>query len=468
MALNQRDNLAVFRDMSVPKAVMTMAIPTIISQLIVLIYNMADTFFIGRTGSPEMVAGASLVLPLFNISLSLSGLAGIGGGALISRLLGMDQKREARLVYSFSVYVALFASLLFSLLTLSFMHPMMNFLGASDRTYGFASSYAFFVIVIGGMPTVLSNTLATLIRSVGESKKAGFGITMGGLINIALDPLFMFVIFPKGNEIIGAAVATLISNTIACIYFIVSIKIMKSDVLRLSSPLRFPTRKSVLGIFGVGIPSSIATLLFDIDYMVIDRLMSGYGDVALAAVGIVLKVERLPLNIGIGICQGMMPIVAFNYASRNFERMNRVKWFSMVFGLITAAISILLYECFAPYIMRFFINDASTVEIGTRFLRIREIATPLMFLCFFHVYLFDGFGRGRYALFLGVMRWLCFNIPLLYILNSLIGMYGIVWTQSIADFFTVVLSLITYAVFSRKNFKSETKLESRVDALQTE
>lgn len=455
--MNQNTDLKkrteIFESMPVARAVRAMAIPTVISQLIVLIYNMADTIFIGQTDNPDMVAAASLILPVFNITLSLSGLAGIGGGAQISRLLGEKKTDEARKVYSFSVYLSVAAAALFSVGVLLFMEPLLRLLGADAGTDAFARSYAFFVIVCGGIPTVLSNTFSTLLRSVGESKKASFGITMGGLINIALDPLFMFVLLPDGMEIVGAGAATFLSNCIACGYFILTLCRMGGDsVLRLCAPTRLPPRRSLCQIFAVGVPSAVTTLLFDLDYVVIDRLMSGYTNVALAAVGIVLKAERLPLNVGVGICQGMMPIVAYNFSSGNYRRMAEVKRYALKLGLLCAVVSILLYEIFAGQILRLFIGDADTVALGTDFLRVRVLATPLMFLSFFHVYLFNGFGKGGYALFLGVTRWLVFNIPMLFLLNWLIGIYGIVWSQAAADVLTVILSLVTYHRYTRTAF----------------
>ena len=456
MNAGKDNSIEIFEKMPVAKAVRTMAIPTVISQLIVLIYNMADTFFVGRTNNPLMVAGASLILPIFNITLSVSGLAGIGGGALVSRLLGEKRLDEARKVYSFCVYLGVFVALLFSVAVLIFMRPLMMLLGAGADTYEYASRYAFLVIVCGGVPTVLSNILATLLRSVGESKKASFGITMGGIINIALDPLFMFVIFPDGMEIVGAGVATCLSNCIACAYFItILVKMGDSSVLKLCPLTKLPTPKSIAGIFIVGIPSAVSTLLFDLDYVVIDRLMSGYSDVALAAIGIVLKAERLPLNIGIGICQGMMPIIAYNYSAGNYNRMNAVRRYSLKIGLLCAAVSIALYQIFAGGIMNIFIDDAQTVALGTGFLRVRVLATPLMFLSFFHVYLFNGFGKGGYALFLGVMRWMVFNIPMLFILNRLIGMNGLVWSQVTADILTVALSLVVYKRYEKRSFSAK-------------
>ena len=449
--MEQEKNKAIFESMPVPEAVRTMALPTIISQLIVLIYNMADTFYLGRTNNPFMVAGVSLILPVFNICLSLAGLAGVGGGALISRLLGAGDAKEAEKVSAFSISLAVVTTAVFSVGMLLFMNPILRLLGASGNTLTCAAQYSFCVIVLGGIPTVLSSVMANLLRSVGESGKAGFGIAMGGVLNILLDPLFMFVLFPKGYEVLGVGVATLISNCCACAFFIMTILREQADtVLRFRLSNGLPSTENVRSVFTVGIPSSIATLLFDIDYIVIDKLMSSYGDIALAAVGIVLKVERLPLNVGIGICQGMMPLVAYNYSSGDHKRMFRVIRFSLITGLIVGALSVAMYEVFAGGIIRLFIADPETVRLGTDFLRIRCLATPLMFMSFFTVYTFQGFGRGERSLFLGIMRWAVFNIPMLFILNHLIGMYGIVWSQVTADILTVTLSAFVYFSYRRK------------------
>ena len=438
-------NIQIFEKMPVAKAVSSMAVPTVIGQLIILFYNMADTFFVGQTNNPYMVAGASLILPVYNISLALAGLAGVGGGALVSRLLGKGQMQEARRVSNFSVCMAVGLAGMFSLILLFFRRPILSFLGAGSETYRYANEYAFCVIVLGGIPTVLSNTYANLLRSIGESKKAGVGITLGGLLNVALDPLFMFVLLPRGREILGAGLATCLSNIISCGYFLIAIRGLGPDsILRGGNVRELPAKASIQSIFNVGFPSALATFLFDLDYIVIGRLMTAYGDVQMAAIGIVLKIERLPLNIGIGISQGMMPIVAYNYASGNRKRMKDTIAFSRRVGILCAALSILLYEVFAPGITGLFIGDPGTVALGTGFLRVRCLATPFMFLSFFTVYLFNGFGKGRTALFLGVLRWLVLNIPMLYLLNYAFGMYGIVWSQIAADVVNVAVSVYVY------------------------
>lgn len=446
----ERDRTEIFENLPPASALRVMIIPAVISQLIVLIYNMADTFYVGRTNNPYMVAATSLILPVFNITLCLAGLAGIGGGALISRLLGRGEEEEAKRVSVFSIYLAVLVAAAFSAGMGLFMGPVLNLLGAGEQTYEYARQYASCVIVLGAVPTVLSNVLSNLIRSIGRSREAGTGIILGGLLNIALDPLFMFVLLPEGNEVLGAGTATCLSNCIACLYFFgVLCRMGKGRVVTFNPKVGRAAAASVKAVFAVGIPSAVATLLFDLDYVIIDKLMVSYHDLALAAIGIVLKVERFPLNVGIGICQGMLPLVAYNYASGNRERMRTIIRFAGGLGLAIAAVSILLYEMFAGQFVRLFISDARTVEMASGFLRIRVLATPLMFLSFFTVYLFQAFGKGRVSLFLGMMRWLAFNIPMLFLLNWLFGMYGIVWAQVTADSLTVALSFVVYRKFAR-------------------
>lgn len=435
----------VFQNLPVPTALRKMIIPAISSQLIVLIYNMADTFFVGKTNNPYMVAGTSLILPVFNITLCLAGLAGVGGGSLISRLLGSGREEEARKVSAFSLYLGLAISALFAAGIAIFMEPVLGLLGAGENTYQYARQYALCVIVIGGVPTVLSNVLANLIRSIGRSREASAGIILGGVLNIALDPLFMFVLMPEGYEVLGAGLATCLSNCTAFLFFVaVLVRMGRGSVITASPRAGMPKRDSIRAIFGVGVPSAIATFLFDLDYVILDKLMVSYDDLALAAVGIVLKVERFPLNVGIGICQGMMPLVAYNYSAGNRQRMEDTIRLSRRLGLIIAGVSIVLYELFAVQFAHLFISDAQTVELASQFLRIRVLATPLMFLSFFTVYMFQAFGKGRISLFLGTTRWLVFNIPMLFLLNHIFGMFGIVWSQVTADTLTVILSFYVY------------------------
>ena len=305
----------IFETKPIPAALAKMAIPTIVSQLITLIYNIADTWFIGQTNNPYMVAASSLVLTIFLMTAALANLFGVGGGNLVVRLLGGKDEEEAKKAASLSLVMAAGASLTFSVLCFLFMDPLLRILGASDYTIGYAKQYLTFVVVIGAVPTVLANTMSAMVRNIGHSKEAGFGLGMGGVLNVILDPIFMFVVFPDGYQVAGAAVATMLSNVITLIYFIFTYQKLKGETV-LSLPRRVEKirKDSLSSLFSVGDPAAMSLLLFDLTTMVINRLAAGHGDTQLAAIGIVLKVERLPLNIGIGICLGMTPLVAYNYA----------------------------------------------------------------------------------------------------------------------------------------------------------
>ena len=430
---------AVFRTMSVPQAVRTMAMPAVISQLIVLIYNLADTYFIGQTNNPAMVAGVSLILPVFNLTLAFGGLFGIGGGALLPKLLAQDDKEEAARVAADCVRLGALVALGFSLIMLLFMKPILYALGAGDSTYAHARIYVLMVLVAGGIPTVLHNILSNLLRSLGLSREAGIAIALGGVLNIFLDPLFMFVLLPRGNEVLGVGIATLLSNIISFLYCLI-IYFKKQTVIQPSFILPSPRRDSRRAVITVGVPGSVGTLLFDMDYMVLDKLVAAYGDTALAAIGIVLKAERFPQQVGIGLCQGMVPLVAYSYALGDYPRIRKIMATTLKAGLAVALLSVTVYEFFTRQIIWLFIRDAKTILIGTGFLRVRSIAAVIMFFCFFVVFLYQGLGDGQRSLLLAVLRWAGFNIPMLFLLNRIFGMYGLVWAQVVSDVLTVIIS----------------------------
>lgn len=446
MRSNTTDKTLIFEKMPIPAALAKMAIPTIVSQLITLIYNMADTWFIGQTNNPYMVAASSLVLTVFMMTTALANLFGIGGGTLAVRLLGSQQEEEAGKVASLSLVMAAGSALLFSAACLLFMEPLLRLLGASDNTLGYAKQYLLFVVVLGGLPTVLSNTMSSMLRNVGFSREAAFGLTLGGLLNVALDPLFMFVLMPEGYQVVGAAIATMLSNCVAFGYFVMTYRrVQKSSILALPKRIQRIQKKSMDSLLSVGVPAAMSVLLFDLTNMVLNRLSSSYGDFQLAAMGIVLKVERLPLNIGIGICLGMVPLAAYNYAAKNYGRMHAFFSAARLAGLCVAVVSVALYYFGAPWLIRAFIQEPTTAGYGIQFLQARCFATPFMFLSFHMVHFMQAVDRGKISFYLAVIRQICLNIPILFLMNRLFGMTGIVWTQLTADIMNVLISYIIYS-----------------------
>ena len=450
MASSQQKR-ALFETMAVPKALLTMAIPTIVSQLITLIYNMADTWFIGRTNNPYMVAASSLVLTVFLMAGALANLFGVGGGSLMVRLLGSREEAEAGRVASWTLVMAALASLVFSLLCLLFMNPLLRLLGASDNTIGYARQYLLFVVVIGGMANVVSGVMSFLLRNAGYSREAALGLSMGGLLNIALDPLFMFFILPDGLQVMGAGLATMLSNVATLVYFTLTYRRVSANsvlsIPRRLEPIRAESRRN---IFGIGIPAALSVFLFDLTNIVINRLCASHGDIELAAIGIVQKVERFPLNIGIGICLAMIPLIGYNYAAGNHRRMDDFFIAARVAGLAVAAVSVVMYYILAGQLIGAFIAEPRTVRLGTAFLRARCFATPFMFLSFNMVNFMQAVNRGRESFWLAAIRQIGLNIPLLFLMNALFGMMGIVWTQAVADILNVIISYVIYGRVMRE------------------
>lgn len=445
------DNKELFETMPVAKALTKMAIPTIISQLITMIYNLADTYFIGRTSNPYMVAAASLSYVLFFILTALSNLFGVGGGSQISRLLGGRRHEEAKKVCSFSFYGTICISLLYSLICLVFMDPLLRLLGATDNTIAYSCQYTLWVIVVGGIPSCLSMTMAHLLRSEGYAKYASYGLSGGGILNMILDPLFMFVILSPGQEVLGAAIATMLSNCVALIYFaIMFLRLRKSTVLCLSPKMMIPEKSSVRAVFAVGVPSAIGSLMACLSNTVVNKLSSGYNDFAVAAMGIVKKIDMLPMNVGMGLCQAMVPMVAYNYSTKNYDRMKAFTNAARLSGVTFAGICIVVMEIFAPQVIMLFINDAETVRYDTDFLRINVLATPLMICNFQMSYTFQAMGKGAESLLLTSCRQGIINIPLLFLMSWLVGLYGIIWTQFLADSITIIISFAFYRRTIRK------------------
>lgn len=438
-------NRELFEKTPVPKALATLAIPTIISQLITMIYNLADTFFIGSTDDPLKVAASSVAFVLIFAMNCLSNLFGVGGGSLISRLLGEKRDREAARVASFSFYGSLIISAVYSVAVYFLMDPFLRLLGATDNTVGYASDYAFWVVVIGAVPSTLGLTMSHLLRSEGYAKHASLGLAAGGILNIILDPIFMFVILEPGQEVAGAAIATLVSNVAVFIYFIsVYFLIRKRTVLSIDPRLAIPTRSHAAAVFAVGFPSALGSFLACLSSIMINKLCSGYGDIPVAAIGIVKKIDMLPMNVGMGLCQGMMPLVAYNYASGDYKRMKAFTDAARTAGIVFAAVCIVIFEIFAGGLVRIFIGDAETVSMGEKFLRICCLAVPLMITNFQMSFTFQAMGMGKQSLLLSSLRQGIVNIPLLFLMNYLFGLYGVVWTQLISDAITTVISFAVY------------------------
>ena len=323
------------------------------------------------------------------------------------------------------------------------LDPLLRFLGASDSTIGYAREYTLLVIVLGALPAMLSMTLAHLLRNVGSSAQASMGLSGGGVLNMVLDPLFMFVLLPRGREVMGAALATLISNCLACVYLLLAFR-RASGEAPLSMSLRTAasvSRDSVKRLFSVGIPSALLTGLFDVANICVNMLSSAHSDLVLAGMGIAMKVERLPNAINVGLSQGMLPIVAYNYASGNHRRMRETIRFARLCGLSIAALSILLLSIFARPATNLFLSTSAgdaeaaalTVGFAALFLRIRCLGSPMQFTNYHSSYCMQAMGHGRATMLHSVVRELVFYIPAMFLLDRLFGERGLAAAMPVGE-----------------------------------
>lgn len=430
----------LFETMPVPRAVAALAIPTIISQVVTMIYNLADTFFVGQIGNPYMVAAVSLVSPWFNLLTALGNLFGLGGGSLISRMLGRNNHGNIKNVSAFSVWGGGVVTIVFSLLTFLFREPLLSFLGASPDTYDYAESYLLWVVVLGGLPTMLSLTLGHLLRSEGHARQASIGMMFGGILNVVLDPV---LIFGFHLDVAGAAVATAFSNLASVLFFVLMYVRLGNHTAVSLSPKHF-TLRFLRPVFSVGLASALATTLGNASNMVIIKLSAGYGDIPVAAYGIVKRIDQFPLNVSMGLCQGFMPLVGYNYASGNYKRMRSVSFFSWKTALIMSACFVACFAVFAPQIMHLFIPEQQTSTLGAGFLRIACLAVPLTSVNFLISYTLQAMGKGTQSAVLTFSRQGLLNIPLLILMNMTVGLYGMIWTQLLVEVIMLPVSFGMY------------------------
>ena len=427
------DKSTLFGETPIPKALRLMAVPTVISQLVNLVHNMVDAFFLGRTGNPYMMAATSVTLTLVLMNIALANLFGVGGGSLVARLMGAGKGDRGKQVSAFALYGAIIVSLLYSALVGVFCDPLLRFLGASDATLGYARSYALVVTAIGALPAILSMTLGHLLRNTGWSSQASFGLSGGGLLNMVLDPLFMFVILPPGNEVLGAAIATTLSNAAACVYLLFAYRRAgRNAPLSLSPRAALSAeREDRRGVFAVGIPSAVLLALFDLANICVNILASGHDDLVLAGMGIVMKVERIPNAVNVGLCQGMMPILAYNYSSGNRERMEEVVHTARRVGLLICLGSVAFFELVARPAVSVFLRTGEgeealrTLAYATLFLRVRCLASPVQFLNYHTSYGLQAMGRGKATLLHAFVREIIFYIPCMFLLDRLFGETGL-------------------------------------------
>lgn len=433
----------MFESMPIPKAVMELSIPMVVTSLVMVIYNLADTFFVGMLNDPVQNAAVTLAYPVMLAFNAVNNLFGVGTSSMMSRSLGRGDHEMVRTSSAFGFYGAVFSGLAFAVACTIFKTPLMNLLGADATTWEATANYMFWTVSCGAMPAILNVVQGQMVRAEGSSLHASIGTMSGCILNIILDPIF---ILPWGLNMgaAGAGLATFLSNCTACGYFFLLARVKKGktfvclDIRKLKNL----SREVVVGILGVGIPASIQNLLNVTGSTILNNFTSVYGASAVAAMGVSHKINMLPLQVCLGFSQGIMPLVSYNYASGNRKRMKDSILFAMGIILPIMAVVTVGYWFGAPNLIHLFMDNPEIVEYGTAFLR--GMCLGMIFLCidFMAVGVFASLGMGKYSLTFAILRKVVLEIPLLFILNDLFPLYGLAYAQFLAEGILAIAAIV--------------------------
>lgn len=458
--MEDRQKMILFEETPIPKAVITMAVPTIISSLVMVIYNLADTYFVGMVNDPVQNAAVALAGPVLLAFNAVNNLFGIGSSSMMSRALGSKDYDTVYRSSSFGFYCALLSGALFSMLYTVFREPLLILLGSDAVTMMATKEYLKWTVTFGAIPAILNVVMAYLVRAEGSSLHASIGTMSGCLLNIVLDPIF---ILPWGFDMgaAGAGFATFLSNCVACLYFLIFLVVKrgKTYVCIRPSMMRLPWA-TIANICSVGIPASIQNLLNVTGMTVLNNFTSAYGSDAVAAMGIAQKINMVPMYIAMGLSQGIMPLVSYNYASGNTKRMKKTVIFS---GKISISFLMLVTFCYyvgSDFFIRMFMNNDQIVAYGSRFLHGLCLALPFLCMDFLAVGIFQACGMGSKSLIFAILRKIVLEIPALYLLNALFPLYGLAFSQFIAE---VVLAIAAVVVLLKmfRQLEQKTSVSSK-------
>ena len=438
--------------MPIPRAVAKLAVPTILSSLVTVLYNLADTYFVGMLNNSVQNAAVTLAAPLILAFNAVNNLFGVGSSSMMSRALGSRDYETVHRSSAFGFYCSIFCGLLFSLLYVIFQPFVLTILGADTTTAEATAGYLRWTVACGAAPTILNVVMAYLVRAEGAALHASIGTMSGCILNIILDPIF---ILPWGLNMgaEGAGLATFLSNCVACGYFFVLLYVKRKNTHVCIRPSMFCLkRRIVLGVCGVGIPASIQNLLNVTGMTVLNNFTSSYGSDAVAAMGITQKINMVPMQIAMGLSQGIMPLISYNYASGNTPRMKKTLTFAAKISLTALVIVAAGYYVGAGDLVRMFMQDSTIVAYGTRFLRGFCLGLPFLCMDFLAVGVFQAVGLGKNAFIFAILRKVVLEIPALIILNALFPLYGLAYAQFAAE---IVLATAAVVVLVRMFAKLE-------------
>ena len=445
------DKAELFETSPIPVAVTKLCIPTVLASLVMVLYNLADTFFVGELDSAVQNAGVTLVAPILLAFNAVNNLFGVGTSSKMSRALGSKDYDTVYRSSAFGFYSALFFSIVMAIGCTLFKAPLMRLLGADDQTWQTTSDYFFWTVTCGAVPAIMNVVISYLVRAEGEALHASAGMMSGCISNIILDPVF---ILPWGLDMgaAGAGLATFVSNCFACVYFLVILYLKRSTTYVCINPKKFSFRREIAkDICVVGIPASIQNLLNVTGMTILNNFTAAYNSAAaVAAMGISHKISLVPMYCTMGLSQGIMPLISYNYASGNIKRMKQSISFTtkISMGVIVMLAALLYFG--SGTVTAVFLNEPEVVGYGTRFLRGMSLALPFLCFDFVAVAVFQACGMGGKSLVFAILRKLVLEIPALFVLDKLYPLYGLAYAQLASEVVLAAAAAIVLANMFRR------------------
>ncbi|BAQ14460.1 multidrug transporter MatE [Clostridium botulinum B2 128] len=443
---------------SISKVLLKLSVPAIIAMLINAIYNIVDTMFVGMLNNTSAIAAVSIVYPLFMFIGAIGVMFGAGGASYLSRLLGEKKEEEADKTLTSTIIIGCIFSLIFTVISIIFLDKFLLMYGATETIMPYAREYGY-TIVLGAIFTIGTGIMSNTIRAEGNSKYSMIATCIGGVINIILDPIFMFKF---GMGIKGAAVATVISQIVSFV-FLLRYYYSKKSYIKLGIKFFKPTFNMFFEILKIGIPIFVTQVLASFALGFMNLGAKPYGDAAVAAMGIVFRVMSIGFYIVFGIGQGFQPVAGYNYGAKNFTRLKEAVKLSIKWSIISGIVISILFIVFAEGCMLIFTRDREVINIGIKAFRAASLLFPLFGYVNTYAVLYQALGKALGAFILSISRQGIFYIPLIFILPKFIGLEGVIFCQTAADGLAFIETFIM-AIWLNKNLKKEMVEETSLDS----
>ena len=429
----------LFENTSIKRAYFILALPVVMSMAVTIIYNMVDTFFVAKTGNPNLVAGVSQGAPIFTLMIAIGDIFGLGGSSVISRLFGERRDKTARYISGYCFYASITCGLVVTALMFIFQTPVLHMLGASPATWKYAREY--YLVIAGGATFIIFGLSPNnILRTEGLATQAMIASITGTGINVVLNPIF---IFTCGLGAAGSALATVVSNVIADVLMVYYLR-TKSKKLTTSIHETKISGKLQREIYAIGIPASVTNIMVTFATALTNRYLIAYGANSVAAMGIAMKVNTVIVMVMVGFAFGAQPLIGYTYGARDERRFRETLRFdlSVVAGL--ALVLTVLMMVFAPQIIRLFMRDPEIVREGTGMLRWLASSTTIAGIIMVLTTTFQSMGKATPAFWLSFSRQGLSFLIAIVVLSHFFGYTGVLAAQTCADVLTLVLAAFLY------------------------